>query len=638
MGDHRHPRSTPLEDYALLSDLKTGPLVSRDGSIDWLCLPRFDSPAVFSALLGEPEDGRWKLSIDDATVTHRQYHHDTFVLETYWESDTGRALVTDFLPTDTATNSLVRHVTCLEGTITLSHDLRIRFDYNRAKPWTRTVTCPDDTQALLSVAGPDALLLTGPAMRIDDTWQALHHDTAPTTNTEADCDKLVDYHGAIADRLALNLTLNEGETQGWTLTYLPSHYALPVTPAPEDAKKDTITFWHDWAAHVDAEDTYDEAVMRSLLVLRALTDQETGGIVAAPTTSLPEEFGGSRNWDYRYTWLRDAALTIEVLIAHNFAQGALHWRNWLLRAVAGDPDDTQIMYGIAGERHLPEEELHHLAGYEASRPVRIGNGAVNQYQADVVGEVMLALAALRDAGVEEDEYSWTLQRNLLTFAEHNFDRADHGIWEMRGPEDWFTHGRAMMFAAFDQGVRAIEQHGLPGPFEQWRTLRDQLRDEVLSRGFNAELGAFTQTYNNTEVDASLLHLPVTGVVSADDERMLGTVRKIEQDLLDEAGFVHRYRTDSGIDGLEGEEYSFMICSFWLVEQYAHSGRLSDAENLLNRLAECASDLGLFSEEYDSTSKRLAGNFPQAFSHIGFVRAVDAVARQKAQATDKPVHT
>lgn len=629
MGEHTIHTSTRLEDYALLSDMKTGPLVSREGSIDWLCLPRFDSPAVFSALLGEPEDGRWELRVVDGRVVDRHYERDTFVLHTTWETAEGRVVVTDVLPTDTATNSVVRRVRCERGRATIAHDLRIRFDYNRARPWTRTVSCPDGSEALLSVAGPDALLLSGPPMRIDDSWDT-NSDHPGEVGDEEDgpADRLVDFHGAIADRLALTMTLDEGDEEAWTLTYLPSHYDLPAVPDPHQAIADTVEFWRQWAGHVDARHEYDERVMRSLLVLRALTDQETGGIVAAPTTSLPEEFGGSRNWDYRYTWLRDAALTIEVLIAHQYTKGALHWRNWLLRAVAGDPDDTQIMYGIAGERHLPERELDHLAGYEGSRPVRIGNGAVDQYQADVVGEVMIALAALREAGVEEDEFSWTLQRNLLTFVEHNLDRPDHGIWEMRGPKDWFTHGRAMMFAAFDQGVKAVDQYGLPGPVDQWRMRRDQLRDEVLSRGFNKELGSFTQTYHNDEVDASLLHLPVTGIVAPDDERMLGTVRKIEHDLLDEAGFVHRYRTDLGIDGLEGGEYSFMICSFWLVEQYARSGRIGDAEDLVERLSRCANDLGLFSEEYDSSSQRLAGNYPQAFSHIGFIRAVDAIARAR----------
>jgi GH15 family glucan-1,4-alpha-glucosidase len=352
-------------------------------------------------------------------------------------------------------------------------------------------------------------------------------------------------------------------------------------------------------------------------------------LVAAPTTSLPEEFGGSRNWDYRYTWLRDAALTIEVTIAHGLTRGATLWRDWLLRAVAGDAHNIQIMYGLAGERDLRESELSHLAGYEESRPVRIGNGAAEQYQADVVGEVMLALAALRDAGVRETRYSWGLQKNLLRYCETNLDRKDHGIWEMRGDPHFFTHGRAMLWAAFNEGIRAVEAYGLTGPVERWRAFRERLRVEINEHGFAAMLNTFTQTYDNTEVDASLLQLPDTGFVAYNDPRMLGTVARIEQDLQDETGLVHRYRTAVGLDGLTGEEYPFLLCSFWLVEQYAHSGRVADADTLMHRLRSCATDLGLLSEEYDPVTGRLAGNFPQAFSHLGLIRAADAIAEAQS---------
>ena len=393
-----------------------------------------------------------------------------------------------------------------------------------------------------------------------------------------------------------------------------------------------MTFWTDWGAQLTVHD-HDPLAARSLLVLRALTHADTGGIVAAPTTSLPEQFGGSRNWDYRYTWLRDAALTIEVAVAHGLTKGARLWRDWLLRAVAGDADKVQIMYGLAGERDLRETELRHLAGYEGSRPVRIGNGAAEQYQADVVGEVMLALAALRDAGVQETRYSWGLQKNLLRYCEANLDREDHGIWEMRGEPHFFTHGRAMLWAAFNEGIRAVEVHGLAGPIENWRALRDRLRVEIDEHGFAATLNTFTQTYDNTEVDASLLQLPHTGFVGYDDPRMLGTVARIEQQLQDETGLVHRYRTAARLDGLTGEEYPFLLCSFWLVEQYAHSGRIADASRLMQRLRSCATDLGLLSEEYDPASGRLAGNFPQAFSHLGLIRAADAIAEVQAAQAD-----
>ncbi|MFC4905059.1 glycoside hydrolase family 15 protein [Kocuria oceani] len=623
--DRAETASTPLEDYALLSDLHTGPLVSRAGSIDWLCFPRFDSPSVFAALLGGPEDGRWKLSAVDGRVLSRRYLPRTFVLETTWATPTGTAVVTDFMPPSDRQADLVRQVTCTRGTVAIEHDLRIRFDYNRAKPWTRRVDLQGTArEGLLSVAGPDALLLAGPLLHPHEAQRAEpqedmehRHEVSPKGHPD-------DYQGAVADRLTGIFRLTAGETLNWVLTWHKSHRYPPTPVEPQDVRERTVAYWQDWSQRVDGHHGHDELVLRSLMVLRALTHQATGGIVAAPTTSLPERFGGVRNWDYRYTWLRDAALTIETLIAHDFTDGALHWRNWLLRAVAGHPEDLQIMYGIAGERQLPETALSHLAGYEGSTPVRIGNGAVDQYQADVVGEVMLALAALRDAGIEEDEYSWGLQKNVLRFCEDNFDRPGHGIWEMRGQPTFFVHGRAMMWAAFDQGVRAVEEHNFDGPVERWRELRDRLRQEILENGYNAELNCFTQTYDNTEVDASLLQLPHTGFLSYDDPKMLGTVTRIEQDLLDASGLLHRYRTEAGLDGLPGTEYPFLICSFWLVKQYAHSGRHHQAQALLEQLAGYATDLGLYAEEYDPASGRLAGNFPQAFSHLGFIRAVDAV--------------
>ncbi|GAA1754768.1 glycoside hydrolase family 15 protein [Kocuria aegyptia] len=627
--DATRPPSTPLEDYALLSDLRTGPLVSRDGSVDWLCFPRFDSPSVFAAMLGTPEDGRWKLAAVDGEVTARRYLPRTFVLETTWRTPTGTVVVTDFLPPGEEPGDhadLVRRVECVSGEVEVEHDLRIRFDYNRAAPWTRRLDSSGDGVecALLSIAGPDALLLTGPMLRAPEP--AAREDASADEDEAGNPD---DYEGAVADRLEGRFRLTAGESLDWVLTWHESHHDLPTPVDPADALDRAVSFWTDWSSHVSTHKRQEQAVLRSLLVLRALTHNGTGGIVAAPTTSLPEEFGGSRNWDYRYTWLRDAALTIEVLVAHDFTDGALTWRNWLLRAVAADWRDMKIMYGVGGERHLPERELSHLSGYEGSRPVRIGNGAVDQYQADVAGEVMLALAALRDAGVEEDHHSWGLQKNLLRFCEHNFGRKDHGIWEMRGEPAHFVHGRAMMWAAFDQGVRAVEQHGLSGPVERWRELRDQLCAEIMEHGFDEELNTFTQTYGNTEVDASLLQLPHAGFIDYDDPRMLGTVARIEADLQGPTRLLHRYRTASGMDGLEGDEYPFLICTFWLVEQYARSGRVDDAGELLEQLAGYANDLGLYAEEYDPESGRLAGNFPQAFSHLGFIRAVDAVVRARS---------
>ncbi|QCB94487.1 glycoside hydrolase family 15 protein [Cellulomonas shaoxiangyii] len=609
--------STHLEDYALLSDLSTGPLVSRDGSIDWLCLPRFDSPAVFSALLGGPDDGRWRLSAVDGEVVERRYLPQTFVLETTWQTPTGRVRVTDFLPPVTDRADLVRRVECLEGTVEVEHDLRLRFDYARATPWVRVVE-REGRPALLSLAGPDGVLVNGPLLHRTASDDA---DDDPTGRPGS----AHQHEGARAPRLTGRFGLEAGQVLDWDLTWFPSHEAPPGPVDADRALAQTLEFWTDWSARLTVDTGHDPLVLRSLLVLRALTHARTGGIVAAPTASLPEDLGGSRNWDYRFVWLRDAALTIEVAIAHGLTRGAQLWRDWLLRAVAGDADDIRIMYGIAGERELDEKELDHLDGYEGSRPVRIGNGAADQYQADVVGEVMIALGELRDAGVAEDRYSWGLQKNLLRYCEANYDRPDHGIWEMRGDLHMFTHGRVMMWAAFDRGIRAVEDHGLDGPVERWRELRDRLRAEIDTRGFDEATNSYTQTYDGTEVDASLLQLPHTGYLRHDDPRMLGTVARIEADLRDEHGLLHRYRTDAGLDGLEGGEHPFLICNFWLVEQYAHSGRVDDAEALMDQLVGYANDLGLLSEEYDAEAGRLIGNFPQAFSHLGLIRAADALA-------------
>lgn len=616
--------STHLEDYALLSDLRTGPLVSRDGSIDWLCLPRFDSPAVFSAVLGGPDDGRWKLSAVDGEVIERRYLPQTFVLETTWRTPTGTARVTDFLPLTSGRDDLVRQVECLEGTVEVEHDLRLRFDYARATPWVRVVD-HHGGEALQSLAGPEGILVTGPLLKRVDSDDGVTQD-----GTSAEPGAFSAAGGARTPRLGGRFRLDEGDVLDWDLVWFPS-YADPPEPIDADqALAAAVSFWTDWSSKLEVRTTHDPLVLRSLLVLRALTHGETGGIVAAPTASLPEELGGVRNWDYRFVWLRDAALTIEVAVAHGLTEGACLWRDWLLRAVAGDADDVKIMYGVGGERELDEKELDHLDGYEGSRPVRIGNGAADQYQADVVGEVMIALGMLRDAGVGEDEYTWGLQKSLLRYTETHYDRPDHGIWEMRGDLHHFTHGRAMMWAAFDQGVRAVEEHGLDGPVERWRELRDRLRAEIDERGYDPEIDSFTQTYDNREVDASLLQLPHTGFLAYDDPRMLGTVARIEQELTDEHGLVHRYRTDTGMDGLEGDEHPFLICCFWLVEQHANSGRLEDAEKLMAQLVGYANDLGLLSEEYDPDAGRLIGNFPQAFSHIGLIRAADAIAAVRAR--------
>ncbi len=616
---NRTGRSTPLEDYALLSDLRTGPLVSRHGSIDWLCLPRFDSPAVFAALLGGPDNGRWRLSVVDGEVIDRRYRGDTFILETTWRSATGVAKVIDFLPPSNRRADIIRRVECLEGFVEVEHDLRVRFSYARVLPWFRPVTVPgtDDETGLLCTAGPEGLLVVGPMLQ--DT-------TTPTQDDELPGADLPEASGGIAPRLTGTFRIHAGEQRDWEMIWFRPWRKWPKPDNVDVALADTEEFWTNWLAQLDLEPLYRPHVARSLLVLRALTHVETGGIAAAPTASLPEDFGGSRNWDYRYTWLRDAALTVEVLVSHGLVKGAQAWRDWLIRAVAGDPMNLQIMYGLGGERELPEQELSHLRGYENSRPVRIGNGAAAQYQADVTGEVMLALAALRDVGYHDTPYSWGLQTALLEYTIANYERKDHGIWEMRGDRHYFTHGRAMMWAAFNEGIRAVEEHGYEGDVELWREYRARLEAEINERGWNEELQTFTQTYEGYEVDASLLALPHTKFLTPDDPRMLATVARIEKDLVSDGGLVYRYRTEAGIDGLSGHEYPFLICAFWLVEQYAASGRVEDAQEHMEALLTYSTDLGLLAEEYDPESKRLAGNFPQAFSHLGLIRAADAIFR------------
>jgi GH15 family glucan-1,4-alpha-glucosidase len=399
---------------------------------------------------------------------------------------------------------------------------------------------------------------------------------------------------------------------------------LPPATDVDAALEEATDYWSRWGSHCRQDGVYGGAVKRSLLVLRALTHFETGGIVAAPTTSLPEDFGGPRNWDYRYCWLRDAALTLESMLTHGYETEALQWRNWLLRALAGDPEQMQIMYGVGGERELPERELAHLPGYEDSKPVRIGNAAVSQFQADVVGEVMVALERLRMAGGKEDHFSWALQKALLGFVEKHIDDKDFGLWEMRGTAQYFTHSRVMMWAAFNCGIRAIQIHGLPGDATKWEKLRDRLREEIMREGFNRSINSFTQTYGGTQTDAALLVMPQVGFLPYNDKHMLGTVARLEEELLTDDGLLLRYRTETGVDGLAPGEHPFLACSFWLVEQYARTGRQDDAKVLMDRLVGFANELGLLSEEYATDEDRMAGNFPQAFSHLTLVRAADAM--------------
>lgn len=601
-----------IEDYALLSDLHTGALIGRDGSIDWLCFPRFDSPAVFTALLGTSDHGRWLMAPahPEATVTQRSYRGRTFVLETLWETPDGTARITDFMPVGDRRASIVRRIDGLSGSVEFTERITVRPGYGKVLPWVRRVDEGDENEAIVAIAGPDAMVLRG--------------------------DKLP--HAVDREHVG-SFVLEAGQRVEQELIWFPSHRPVPPPINIEKALEETSNYWNKWAARYNQDGKYAAIVERSLLVLRALTHEDTGGIVAAPTTSLPEDFGGARNWDYRFCWLRDAALTLEAMLTHGFAEEALKWRDWLLRAVAGDPEDLQIMYGLGGERDLTEGELGHLPGYEGALPVRIGNGAVGQYQADVVGEVLVALEKLRLAGGHEDHFSWPLQQAMLGFVEKHLSAKDHGIWEMRGDLLHFTHSRVMMWAAFDCGVRAVRDHGLSGPVERWEELRNELHAEIMELGFNKELNTFTQTYGGTATDASLLVLPQVGFVGYGSPEMLGTVDALEAELLDGHGLILRYQTATGLDGLAPGEHPFLACSFWLVEQYAHTGRRKDAVKLMDSLVGLANDVGLLSEEYDMEQGRMAGNFPQAFSHLALVRAADALhGTEQLSLSDEPIDT
>jgi len=588
-----------IEDYALIGDSHSGALVGRDGSIDWLCLPRFDSHSIFGALLGGPEHGRWLVAPEDAEASAvREYDGDTFILRTTWTCDSGSVEVLDLMPRGDGRSDVVRLVRGLHGTVTMHEDLRIRFSYASTVPWVRRW---DEAGTLVAIGGPDALVRRGPSMQAGERFHTSR------------------------------FSVSEGQEVDIHLTWYPSHGEVPKQNDVHEAMRLSATYWTDWAARCRHEGVFSREIVRSMLVLRALTHEETGGIVAAATTSLPENFGGSRNWDYRYVWLRDAALSLEVLLSHGYEDEAQAWRNWLLRAVAGDPEEVQILYGLSGERDLDERELDTLPGYRGASPVRVGNAAVSQFQADVLGEVMVALHAARRTGVTESKFSWPLQRALLDFLEENWQKKDQGIWEMRGPARKFTHSRVMVWAAFDRAVRAVTDFGLDGPLDRWTKLRDAVREEVESEGFDRRRNTFVQYYGASEVDASLLVLPQVGFCAPDDPRMLGTVAALEEDLMRD-GLLLRYRTEQSDDGLDPGEHPFLACSFWLVEQYANSGRIDDAETLMHKLVGLVNDVGLLSEEYDTQQQRHAGNTPQAFSHLTLVRAADAIAVARGHRT------
>jgi len=591
---------TPIEDYALIGDTETAALVSRNGSIDWLCLPRFDSPASLAALLGGTGHGRWLLGPATAATTTRSYLGATTVVETIHTTATGSVRILDFMPFGDGRSDLIRLVEGVSGQVELIHEWTVRPGYGAIVPWVSRRRDDSGVEVLAAVAGPDRFTLRGP--RIPVAMGNSHHD---------------------------RFTVDAGEELRFSLTWTPSWRPLPPDIDADRELVRTIEFFTDWAGRVDYDGPYRTELVRSLLVLRQLTDSDRGGIVAAPTTSLPEEFGGVRNWDYRYAWLRDAALTVRALLRSGHAGSSRLWRDWLVRAVAGDPEDVQIMYAVDGARDLPERELPHLPGYADSRPVRIGNGAVTQQQGDVIGEVMLALGEARDAGLAESPDSWNVQLVLLEHLARTWDEPDSGLWESRGPTHHYTQSGVMAWVAFDQAVRAVEQHGLDGPVERWRELRDAIKRAVLQRGFNAEANTFTQHDATTEVDAALLMIPIVGFLPGDDPRMLGTVAAVERDLLRD-GLVLRYRTEAVADGVAGDENPFVACGFWLASAYALAGRLDDAHAHLQRMLALLNDVDLISEEYDPTHHRMAGNFPQALSHLALVGAIYDLADAESQ--------
>jgi GH15 family glucan-1,4-alpha-glucosidase len=595
-----------IEDYAVLGDQRTAALVGIHGSVDWLCLPRFDSPACFAALLGTTDHGRWLLVPDGPYEVTRRYRSGTFVLETTYTTEEGAVRVVDAMPTGDDRADLVRRVEGLRGSVRMRHEWVVRFGYGAVCPWVHRIVDQHGHPALHAVAGPDMVVLRGTRL--------------PTASRRS--------HTDVFD-------VGAGEVAEWSTTWYHAWEEVPEAVDINEALDRTTAEWQQWAAAAPQGGPYREALTRSLLVLRLLTHSVTGGIVAAPTTSLPESFGGPRNWDYRFCWLRDASLTLEALIDCGYVDEARGWRRWLLRAVAGDPEDLQIMYGVDGGRDLAERLLDHLPGYEGSRPVRVGNAAVGQRQTDVLGEVMLALAAARDAGLEADESSWALQRMLVNDLAKHWQDADNGIWEVRGEPRHFTHSRIMVWVAFDRAVKAIEEYGRHGPLEHWRSLRDQVREEVLRDGFDSDLGTFVQYYGGRHTDAALLQIPIVGFLPPDDPRVMGTIKAIEAELLHE-GLLLRYRTEKGVDGLPPGEEPFLACSFWLAEVYAMSGRLDEARVMLDRLVGLANDVGLLSEEYAPARRRMAGNFPQALSHLALVGAVNAYRRALSLQTDQAV--
>ncbi|HTZ42351.1 MAG TPA: glycoside hydrolase family 15 protein [Jatrophihabitans sp.] len=590
--------ATHIGDYALIGDLHSAALVSRTGSVDWLTLPRFDSPACFAAMLGAEHNGHWSLApTGEPLESERCYLPGTLILQTRYRTATGTAVVLDFMPPRERSADLVRIVRCEQGSVEFGSLLRLRFDYGRVVPWVRHVA-----GGIGAVAGPDAVYVRS---NVELTGQD------QTT--------------------AARFTLAEGEQAEFVLTRVDAHLAEPEPTDAVEALAGTERFWSNWLAGCSYAGRWSEQVHRSLITLKALTFRPTGGIVAAGTTSLPEQPGGERNWDYRYCWLRDSTFSLEALLSCGYTEEAAQWRHWLLRAVGGDPQNLQVLYTIEGARRIPEQQLDWLAGFGGARPVRAGNAASGQFQLDIFGEVLDTLELARASGltqhpdgdrseVDRIDSAWSLQRLLIETVSQRWREPDDGIWEIRAQREHFVHSKAMAWVAFDRMVRGAEQYGLPGPVESWRAERDEIHAEVCERGLDRTGSHFVQHYGSEELDAALLLLPRVGFLPWDDERVVATVRAVAKDLTDEAGFVRRYRTDAGSDGLSGGEGSFLACSFWMVDALAGIGELEEAERLFERLLAARNDLGLIAEEYRASDRTLWGNLPQAYSHVGLINA------------------
>jgi GH15 family glucan-1,4-alpha-glucosidase len=590
--------SQRIEDYALIGDTHTAGLVGRDGSLDWLCVPRFDSGACFAALLGTPENGRWLLApASGGAATRRYYSEASLVLVQEWDTPEGSVRVTDFMPLRHNRPRVFRMVEGLSGHVRMQTELLVRFEYGSQIPWV-----VQTAEGIRAVAGPDALVLESP---VPLEGEHMRHRA--------------------------DFEVRQGESLSFRLQWEPSFQDGVGDLDADRALEETLSYWANWSSRLnEVHGEWESMVQRSLLVLKALTYAPTGGIVAAPTTSLPEAIGGPRNWDYRYCWVRDATLTIDDLVQAGCREEAKDWLWWLVRAAAGNPAQLQIMYGVAGERRLPELEMDWLDGYEGSKPVRLGNAAALQFQLDVYGELMEAIDLARTHGIDADGAIWDLQVAVLEFVEAHWDRPDQGIWELRGPPQALVYSRVMAWVAMDRGVKAIEKHGLEGPLERWRSVRDAIHEQVCERGFNRRLGTFTQAYGSEELDASLLMLPLVGFLPIQDPRVVGTVEAVQRELLSD-GFVLRYRNSSGVDGLAGDEGTFLPCSLWLVSCLALMGRVDEARELMERVVGVANDLGLFAEEYDTRRGRLVGNFPQAFTHVAFINAARHLAAAVAAA-------